>query len=795
MRKKVNFLSLLMLFASGQAMAQNTNVILLGNLSYPKQTLANVWGYAASGHEYALCGASQGLSVVEVTNPSNPIEIVQIPGVKSAWREVTVSGHFAYVVTEGSGSGLLIVDLSNLPSPNLAYHTYKGDGIISGQLSTAHTLQIDSVKNILYIYGSTLANGGAIALDLGQDPYNPLYRGQFNSFYLHGGYAYNDTVYGAQIYQGCFSVLDFKNKTNPILLQTQNTPGNFTHSTWLSGSRKILFATDELSGAFMSVYNISDLQNVIPLDKFQPSPGSGSIPHNVCILRDWAIDSWYRDGLIIVDAHRPENLVEVGNYDTYPSGGGTGMDGAWGVYPYLPSGNILVSNVNEGLFILKPNYLRACYLEGRISDSLCNSPVYGATISIDSARVEKMSRLDGMYGSGCSMPGTYSVTISKPGYISRSIHGITLATTKVTTLNVSLQQSGTTRFCAIIRQQGKTSPISGGCVQLIGTNNYTLYSDIGGKIDACNIQEGQYKIVVTKWGDLPVCMNNVFISTASHVLNIEMTPGYYDDFSGNTGWKVSGPSPTPWVLTQPSVAYDSSVQASPGSGYAGSCAEQAYVTNSSGGDAWSHDVDQGATVLTSPPFDISRYENPVLVYDRWFYDGGNKKGQPNDSMIVTLSTGIRSVRVEEIDAHAQNNGKWVRKTIPLAHYKMDGNQMRVIFSIADYPPDNIVEGGLSRFEILDSVVPRILMTTKNHFLIFPNPFHNAMQLSYDLTGLAQEGSFEIFDSSGRLVEKIETRDPSGELSIGSSLAPGLYFVCLKTSSWIAQPVKVVKLKL
>jgi choice-of-anchor B domain-containing protein len=734
-----------------------------------------------------------GLSVVDVTNPANPVEITQIPGVKSAWREVAVYGHFAYVVTEGQGSGLLIVDLSNLPSMNLSYHTYTGDGAISGQLSTAHTIQIDTVKNILYVYGSNLANGGALALDIGQDPYNPVYKGQFNSFYLHGGYAYNDTVYGAQIYQGCFSILDFKNKATPILLQTQNTPGYFTHSTWLSESRKVLFATDEVSGAFMSAFNISDKQNITLLDKFQPTPESGSIPHNVCILKDWAINSWYRDGLIIIDAHRPENLVEVGNYDTYPAASGTGMDGAWGVYPYLPSGNILVSNVNEGLFILSPTYYRACYLEGKISDSLCNSPVYGATISIDSTHVLKSSRLDGTYGTGYYKPGTYSVTVSKAGYVTKTIRGITLSSGQVTCLNINLGQSGTTPFSATVKQLGSSDPVTGCCLQLFGANNYRLYSDSAGKIDACNILEGQYKILVTKWGYLPICMSDVVVSSASHVLNVQMRAGYYDDFSGNTGWSVNGPSPTTWLLSKPSVAYDSIHPASPASGFSDACIDQAYITNAAGGDAWLNDVDQGVTNLTSPEFDISNYKSPVLLYDRWFYNGGNRNGSPNDSMIVSLNTGGKKFRIEEIDAQSEGNGMWLRKSISLPKYRSAGNQMRLTFSIGDYPPDNIVEGGLSRFEVIDSVMPgNLLVPIESHFIVFPSPFINDAQLIYDLD--AQEGTFEIYDASGRLMSRIAISDSSGILNIGSTLAPGLYFVWLKTASWIAKPVKIVKLK-
>ncbi|MCB0576820.1 MAG: hypothetical protein KDC61_19835, partial [Saprospiraceae bacterium] len=81
---------------------QNINVTFRSVLSYQGQNLANVWGYSdASGNEYALVGAKQGMSIVDVTNPDNPTEIVQIPGAFSNWHEIKTFQHYAYVVSEG----------------------------------------------------------------------------------------------------------------------------------------------------------------------------------------------------------------------------------------------------------------------------------------------------------------------------------------------------------------------------------------------------------------------------------------------------------------------------------------------------------------------------------------------------------------------------------------------------------------------------------------------------------------------------------------------------------------------
>ena len=65
----------------------------------------------------------------------------------------------------------------------------------------------------------------------------------------------------------------------------------------------------------------------------------------------------YKRGLVIFDITNPGNLVEVGSFDTYQvsTANSAGTDGAWGVYPFLPSGTLLVSDIESGLFLLKRN--------------------------------------------------------------------------------------------------------------------------------------------------------------------------------------------------------------------------------------------------------------------------------------------------------------------------------------------------------------------------------------------------------------------------------------------------------
>ena len=101
------------LFCSNLGKA-NSNISLLGSFAY-NQEISDVWGYTDEfGNEYALVGAQKGFSIVDVTTPSNPVEVFYQSGYKSTWRDIKVYNDHAYITNETNG-GLLIVDMSPLP--------------------------------------------------------------------------------------------------------------------------------------------------------------------------------------------------------------------------------------------------------------------------------------------------------------------------------------------------------------------------------------------------------------------------------------------------------------------------------------------------------------------------------------------------------------------------------------------------------------------------------------------------------------------------------------------------------
>lgn len=343
--------SILIFFSIQLFSQQSLNMDLVGNLPYSQGT-NDIWGYADGSSEYALVGTVTGFSVVDVTNPSNPIELFFIEGSSSTWRDIKTWGKYAYVTTEAE-DGLLIVDLSDLSGQTYVY--------TQEFFLTSHNIYIDE-NGYAYIFGADTGNGGAIILDLTIDPMNPTIAGIFDDYYLHDGMVRGDTLWGSAIYAGVFSVIDVSDKSNPSIMSSYPTSCQFTHNAWISDDNNYLFTTDETSGCYIGSYDVSDIYNIQEIDLVQEWTGDGAygqqeevIPHNTHVFGDYLVTSYYTSGVTIIDASDPFNLIEVAYYDTSPSSGGS-FDGCWGAYPYLPSGLILATDQQEGLFVLHTPY-------------------------------------------------------------------------------------------------------------------------------------------------------------------------------------------------------------------------------------------------------------------------------------------------------------------------------------------------------------------------------------------------------------------------------------------------------
>ncbi len=324
--------------------AQN-NVTFLSNLNpHPAAGYANIWGYVApNGTEYALLGVGTGTSIISLADPSNPVECAFIPAPQSLWRELKVWSHYAYVATDATGNGLQIIDLAPLPDTAILVNT------LNTYFNDCHDLLIDN--GYCYTVGGD-GIGGLRILNLA-DPVNPVQTAYYTaSGYIHDIYIWNDTVIASCGSSQQYHLINVTNKSNPQFISASQTlPGIYAHSGWMTENKRYFFATEEFNVRDMTVW---DLQDRTSWDLIIPSWGlnNNSVIHNLYIKGNFAHVSYYTSGYLVLDISNPTNPQIAGQYDTYPANNNSDYDGAWGVYPYLPSGNIIVSDMSTGLYVL-----------------------------------------------------------------------------------------------------------------------------------------------------------------------------------------------------------------------------------------------------------------------------------------------------------------------------------------------------------------------------------------------------------------------------------------------------------
>lgn len=651
--------------------------------------LNDVWGYVdEQGNEYAIVGTEDGTSIMNVSDPANPFEVFWLPGENSIWRDPSVFGDYAYISTEAE-EGLTIINLSPLPESNVLVSTlFTGESGLSWE--SAHNCHVDDA-GYLYVFGANYGEGGVLIYDVNTMPMNPSFVGAFDNWYVHDGVAFGDTLYLAHVNDGFLSIVDIADRSNPQLLGTKITPDSFTHNIWPSDNREVVYTTDELPDAFIAAYDITDVDNIIELDRVQSSPGQNVIPHNTFVLNDYLVTSYYVDGITIHDAKHPQNLIEVAAYDTYPGQTPT-YDGSWGVYPYLPSGIILASDRSEGLYVLQPDYQRASYLEGTITNQNDGNPIGNVSVDIVGNDQENLSSSLGFYATGMPAAGTYDVTYFKVGYESQTI------STEISQGDITVQDvvlAPITPFSLLVNVEDIFgNPIQNAKIklehQLITYEGET--NGLGQEVFSL-FYEDLHSLQVGKWGYITECSEDfsLLIDAGTATLTFVLQNGYYDDFTFDFGWTVSGsaetgswergiPNPTDNTVMNGDVDVD--------------CGNMAYVTgNAENVDSDFDDVDNGVTVLSSPVMNLSGYSNPALTFYVDFYCNHG----PND-IDDTLKFIVSDGTVQMVDFISPQSDEMAWGFFPILLSGLDVSNITISFLVSDLPGNpNITEAALDLF--------------------------------------------------------------------------------------------------
>ncbi len=380
--------------SAGQFPCRNVDFlaqIALNQFSSRPTSAANVWGFVDlnDDREYAVVGLSDGTAVVEVTDPANPREVVTIPGNSSSWREIKIYQFFeagsnsyrayAYVTTEAPVSGLQVIDLGGLPATAALAATLSDTGSqhtpYISNIDYATNLALPGAEAFLYLAGSDVAGGAwrgyslanpALPQLIATPPPGTEYVHDATSLLITDartsqcGVGHNPCEVYVDFNENSVDLWDVTDKAAPVLLSsTTYSDASYTHSGWPTADQRHIFVHDETEEIFGGIrtqiytMNVDDLRNPFIVASYQ-GPDT-TTDHNGYVKDGFLYVSHYRRGLVVFDASDPLELKEVASFDSFlaPTSNSAGTDGAWGVYPFFPSGTVVVSDISNGLFVLR----------------------------------------------------------------------------------------------------------------------------------------------------------------------------------------------------------------------------------------------------------------------------------------------------------------------------------------------------------------------------------------------------------------------------------------------------------
>ncbi len=316
----------------------------------------DIWGWVdCEQNEYAIMGSAAYVHFFDVTDVDNIVELGFFEGGQvTTWRDMKTYRDRAYAVSENTSEGLMIFDLSNIQDTIIkSYHSNEF-------FNRAHNIFIDNDHGRLYAVGTDTENNGVIIFDIATDPDNPTILASVElpgGGYVHDIFVRDNIGYCSHGYDG-FYIWDFNDPENPVYMSDIATSG-YNHSSWVTDDgNTVIYAEEVPLGLPMGVLDISDIGNgninTVTTFKFPllAPAHENNVPHNPFIRGNYVITSYYHDGVQIFDISDPANPTQVAHYDTHSNSSYSGYSGCWGVYPFLPSGTIIASDINEGLHVL-----------------------------------------------------------------------------------------------------------------------------------------------------------------------------------------------------------------------------------------------------------------------------------------------------------------------------------------------------------------------------------------------------------------------------------------------------------
>lgn len=631
--------------------------IPLGEFGSEITSANSCWGYVSpSGREYAIIGLSHGTAFVEVTDPGNAQIVALITGPTSLWRDMKTYQNYCYAVSEG-GSGIQVMNLANIDNGVVTLVRT----VTTGGATATHTLALNTDSGYLYRAGGS--GNGLRIYNLNADPSNPQHVATWSDRYVHeaqvvtftsGPQAGRELALCCSGYNGggtqtALEILDVTNKSNIVSLSRTFWPeAAYSHQVWLSPDRRYAYLNDELderdfgNPTQTEVFDMLNPAQPVRVGNF--TNNNTAVGHNLYTRGNYIFESNYRSGLRVFDATNPTAPVEVGYFDTWPSDDNASFNGLWNNYPYLPSGIVIGSDIEKGLFVwhIGEPQLEFSYPDGL--PSLLNPA--GTTLRVQITA-----------NNGTLVPGSAMLEYNGGGAAG----------------SVPLVPLGGDLYNAVF------PPLPCGA---------SVAYFLSGQTTASNIT----------WRDPPTAPGTGYTAVAATSIETLV----YDTLETNTGWVAGAPGDNAtagiWVRVDPV-----GTAAQPEDDHTPAPGVLCWVTGqgSPGGSIGAADVDGGRTTLRTPVYNLSGRSNIVIGYWRWYSnDQGNAPNEDVFLVDVTDNNGTTWTNVETVGpAGPETSGGWRYHQFRLSDFVTPTAQVRLRFIAQDLGTGSIVEAAIDDFEI------------------------------------------------------------------------------------------------
>jgi choice-of-anchor B domain-containing protein len=540
------------------------------------------WSYIhQDGREYAVLGTFTGTAIYNVTDPANTYRVGFIAGAVSDWREMKSYRNWIYVVTEGAGTaGVQIISMVNPESPTLV-------GTYSTNFRTAHTVAVDTARALLFCNGTRDAAGTARGMHILSlaNPTAPTFVARWpagtgavaQSNYVHDCVPMGNRLYASSIYAGIERIFDITTPASPVQLSQWTYNGAFTHNSWPDPTGTVLYVTDEVNGEPLKIFDITNVLAPALANAITSNPQA--IVHNAHVMGQELYLSNYTEGIRILDISDPRHPAEFAWADSWPGISG-GFHGVWEVCPFFPSGTVIASDIETGLYVYRPsrNYglvrvelsgegtaaAAACGVNGPcccgdVATCACGpghhvtaAGVSGATVYLTSQGDSITTLTDGV-ALFAPNPGPHSVLVRKFGYYDVTAN-VDVETGSRDTLRFTMVAKPTHSFSGTVRNLANQAPLEGAEVNVVYTPLHA-HTDAAGVFGFPSVPDDVYRVDVRCPGFVPI-EHVRSLGPSATVQDFVLQPAtFYDGLEGAIAWTVGDPADEAttgqWIRVEP----------------------------------------------------------------------------------------------------------------------------------------------------------------------------------------------------------------------------------------------------